>query len=287
MALSMPHAEHAEAAASSCQAATSCSDCLEFGCTWQGVAGCTADCALMDISCFMHRCPTDMPAVCIKFATCSECTDYGCIWQESTCGAECRFGPDGELLGACNICAEAASPPSAQLLAPGASTLRLADPATSALRSHPPASSPPAHPTLPSPTLLPQPQPPPAVSRPLQPPPGNASGHHRYPDYQMSENEVLALGLVLLVIMPAIFCSKSTSAACKSLGACLAKCFGCGRSPRIGTGSRHQVGESSGVWHETTLNSPLAKSDGARIDRAAEDAEAAEEDGPPSYKEIS
>jgi hypothetical protein len=63
-------------------AATTCEDCLEQGGTWQPEAEqCTADCDLMDISCFRDTCPGECSEDCGSCFNQTECEAASCTWR--------------------------------------------------------------------------------------------------------------------------------------------------------------------------------------------------------------
>ena len=61
-----------------------CEACLDEGGTWQPEVGeCTADCALLDISCYTDTCPGDCgPASCGQCFDPDTCGAAGCTWQQ-------------------------------------------------------------------------------------------------------------------------------------------------------------------------------------------------------------
>ncbi len=71
---------------------TMCEACLASGGTWQPEASeCTADCDLMDISCFRDECPGDCAVdSCGDCFSDTECAAIGCEWVVVAESAWCQ-----------------------------------------------------------------------------------------------------------------------------------------------------------------------------------------------------
>jgi hypothetical protein len=62
--------------------AEACEECLDSGGTWQPEAEqCTADCDIMDISCYSDECPGACGDDCAYCFGSADCEDAGCTWR--------------------------------------------------------------------------------------------------------------------------------------------------------------------------------------------------------------
>jgi hypothetical protein len=116
--------------------------------------------------------------------------------------------------------------------------------------------------------------------------PGNHSGG-RPELHPITPNELLSLGVLLVLLLPLMLFSRSTVRCCRRAVLAVLHCpVAARRAWRIRRVSGRGTADSAAsAWHETTLTSALAKSDGAEergVDEYGEPSEAP----PPSYKEV-